>query len=180
MSARLLLTQEERAAIGDVAIQSAMLEMNMEMFIRDLTKFDQNMADIFVGRMMFEGKHGILKNLIHLRLKKETKRNIKRRKEFDLLMARMSQLNADRVTTIHGYWGFKEGGPFVSLAGMLLDPSKWKRPPVEVVHFRKGTSLSMKKVMDLAKDLLQANAQLLHFWGNTFPTRKKRTKPKAP
>jgi hypothetical protein len=149
MNARDLLTVDQRAAIGDIAIESAWLDSIAAIAIMVLTKLEEPQARALLRGKMLDGKLQLLAELGEIVLP-EAKRDA-----FHGIVGRLRELNRDRVTVIHGTWQPKGGFTLAVLAksGIGL---------MDEIHLegRKERMLSTEEVEALAGRLSSTTHEL--------------------
>ena len=178
MLIRLLLTVEQRAAIGDLVAESARLEALLEVAVSQLAKLDKDTHVALVSGNNLDKNLEILKELGERKLKSN-----RRRAEFSRLISRIKALNSERVIAVHGSWQPK--------AGYRMNPvwvtSHDGKREVEVVHRarRSGAlrALSGDRVEKLASQINTAFSDLVMFLMKAFPRFRpahRTKKPKVP
>src|SRR5262249_4899751 len=100
----LKFTQKELAAIGEVAVESAQLEVLLDHLLGNLAEVDTRTSDILMGRVMFARKLAIVEKLIANRLGKDGTKDTKLLAESRAIISRIEKLAEDRAVAIHGLW----------------------------------------------------------------------------
>jgi hypothetical protein len=159
----ILLSAEQRAALGTIVAQSAGLEATLDILICSLTGLSEAQFRILVGGQMIGRKLELAKDLALLKLKSKAK--ISRLTD---LFSRLVSLNSKRNTVVHGTWGTKEGGARLS---WLFSA---QQPPAEDIHAvlkKRGAKLqtvSSTKLDEIATKLSEANSELFSFLMDEF------------
>lgn len=154
----ILLTPEQRAALGSIVAESASLEATLDIIICSLTGLSEAQFRILAGGQMFGRKLELTKDLALLKLKSKAKKS-----RLTDLFSRLTSLNSERNTVVHGTWGTKEGGARLS---WLFSTQP---PPAEDVHAvlkKRGAKLqtvASTKLNELAVKLRDANSELFSF-----------------
>lgn len=99
LPARMILTDEELAGIGAVAVHSAYFEAEIETYIRILCGLTKEQATLFTATMQMDKKADVFRALVKLRINDPAAL-----KEFDALMSEVKSIIVDRNTIIHGLW----------------------------------------------------------------------------
>ena len=159
----LLLTPEQRAALGSIVAESASLEATLDVIICSLTGLSEAQFRILAGSQMFGRKLELAKDLALLKLKSKAK--ISRLTD---LFSRLASLNSERNTVVHGTWGTKEGGVRLSWLTSM------QQPPAQDVHAvlkKRGPKLqtvSSTKLEQIATKLSDAHSELFNFLMDEF------------
>jgi hypothetical protein len=167
MAARHILSNDQRAAIGDVVAESVWMETLAAEAIVIFARLSESSIDALLRGKMLDAKLQVLEEITETAVREE------KRKEFAELVATMRNLNRDRVTVVHGMWRPKSGGYAISdIAKGKLDP------PDEVVFHGRGKErvLTSEQVMDLAKRIGDASHRLIRFLVEELNTREKEQK----
>jgi hypothetical protein len=92
--------QDELAAIGLVAVESASLELRVETMVGVLLNLSPTQVSALVGKGMMEGKLTTLANVAGVELEPYPELL----KELSDLVSKIRDNNAERTTVIHGIW----------------------------------------------------------------------------
>ena len=156
------LTDDEFAAIGRVAFQSAHLEWEINLLICNLTKLKPNIVGCLL-RGQLETKFEIVSELLEIKLS----RRPKKLEQAKRLISEMRHNNQDRHTVIHGLW--TPGG--ISLRD-LARGERWIRKPRTARRSLKDSpirELTLEQTNALAEKIRQSRNNLLLFEHETWP-----------
>jgi len=152
----LALTVAQRAAVGDIAIESSGIESALNWMIGYLLHLKQDECLLLLGTRMLDSKLDLLKELCLRKLTTEEDKQSLRDK-----IGLLKGLNKDRTVAIHGIWQ-RKGGP-TSLADLM----RLEALPIQemvAVHEKSGRELPASELENLAKRLEAANMDLLNFF----------------
>lgn len=155
------LTDNQLAAIGRVAVESAWLEAAVERYISRLTRLSKrNTAALLKGRMM-----SFKLETLDMLGQGATK-DPARRREFAELMKHIKAANDDRNDVIHGLWGM--GSPKSSIEGLtgFLFPYEAEAQR----RTRKGNLRTMKasEIDRAANAVTESTWKLISFGANNW------------
>jgi hypothetical protein len=170
------LTDDERAALGSVVVESANLEATVDLVLLHLTNLTHTAYEVLMGGRMLGAKLDALRVIGLAKL-----RSKKRKKAFTAIMDNLAHLNSQRTIAVHGIWGPDEGGG-VAL-NQLLGFALGKRPGQATASHRKGV-LKAAKLGSLSKKLNEGNSALFAYWrtvwlGATIARSRRRTVSKS-
>src|ERR1700751_4485807 len=94
-----LLTNDELAAIGAVAVSSAYMESVVDLLLGLIMKLKERDLQVFTGNLMLRTKLEFLQSIGCSRIKSKAKL-----KRFEDLITEANHLNSQRRTVIHGTW----------------------------------------------------------------------------
>jgi hypothetical protein len=133
-----MMTAEDRASLGSLAMESAYLEGTLDDLVVKLSGMKPMQAElVFAGRMM-DSKLELVKQLGTQKL-----RSKKRKAELSGLIADLKHLNGERVTAIHGIWSMPG---VLSIAAAGNDPTAYHPP----VARKKNSTLRGDRLRDIA------------------------------
>ncbi len=151
--ARNILTTEQLAALGEIAVESAQLENTVELMIQVVLKIGpEEFEELIKGRML-GAKVDVLKVCGQAKL--AGKKQKKRRGRFTAIIDHIKFLISQRAIAIHGLWG-PEGGKLGDLIAMMS--GQWEPGTAEAKH-KKG-AMKSAQVQKLADEFHQANSDL--------------------
>lgn len=151
-----LLTQEQRAALGVIVAESASLEATVDLIISHLTNLNPQQYEIVLKGEMIKRKLEVLKAIGQQKL-----RSAKRKAAFLTLMARLTSLNSDRNTLVHGIWGPRGGYRLSWFAGHPITD------PIEAIQRSRGgrvRTLPANRIGNVARNVTKAHSELYNFW----------------
>ena len=150
-----ILTLEELAALGCIAVESTYTELFIEKLIWELCHLRNEQKEFLTERLMMEGKLDLLKKVAAPKL-----RSAKRKKAFDKVISDLRIANADRITAIHGEW---------SAPNMTLREYMYARNVPPAIARKKKTIMSADKLMETAFRIYQAHNGLRVFAKKEWP-----------
>ena len=139
-----ILTQEQLAAIGCVAVESASLEGLVDYGIYKLTGQHETTGRLLLGNMMLGSKVDVLADLFKLYIGQE---NFD--KDCSKVFSDIKHELSNRNTIIHGFWA-----TFSTVADMMsLNPAAQGARTVATKPMRSGNhrKFEIEKVMDVAR-----------------------------
>jgi hypothetical protein len=156
----IVLSLNQRAALGSIVAESASLEASLEMFIGSLLNVDPKRFEIVFGGQMFIKKLEVVHEMGLLKLKSGKKRTA-----FTEIIGRVRALNADRVTVVHGIWGGKNG---MSKLSWLMGAPVCE--PIHAYHNKRGTvkTVAAAKLEEIATNIAKIHSELFGFWVDEF------------
>jgi hypothetical protein len=163
-----ILTKEQLAALGEIAVESAHLEGTVDRMIRVVLRIEPDEFDILIGSRMLGRKIDVLKTCGLVRL--AGKKRKRRRYRFTVLMDRIKQLISQRAIAIHGDWG-PEGG--ISLGDLMA--GKWVPGTAEAKL--KKSAMKSGELEKLADAFNEADIELWKFAGENWLFRAMKTHP---
>jgi hypothetical protein len=152
------LTLQQRAALGSIVVECAKLEDRLDIMITHLFRLSGDQYDILLGGVMLNRKLEVLRQIGKLKIKPK-----KRLERLIEILDKISNLNADRVTVVHGIWG-PPGGLYQ--LNWLIRSTFPPGIPVEARHKKSGKVRTFKAedLAATAKALEDANTDLEHWW----------------
>jgi hypothetical protein len=161
LTVRDFLNEKERAALGEVAAESAQLESTTETMLKIVLKLTDAEYDAIIGGKMFGAKLDILKEVGLCRLR--GKKRKKHKQQFIVLMDHLKSLVGQRNIAIHGNWG-PEGGFTLATLATLMDGTYVPRPAAAIHKKGKKTStLKVARLEHLAAELNEGGSLLWDF-----------------
>lgn len=155
-----VLTHEQKAAVGAVALESSDFESAVDRMLRIVVRQSDEACAILFGGQPIDKRLGTLHALAKLRLRSEP-----RRKYLDDLIRKCRDLNWDRNAVIHGEWmppgGFK-------LGWMMAPDTLNQLLPPEAAHRRSDKKVTVSRLMQLASEIRTANYLLQGFIYTSF------------
>ena len=148
------LTDDERAALGSVVVESADLESRVDLILLHLTNLNYTAYEVLMGGRMLGAKLEALKIIGLAKLRSE-----KRKRAFAAIMGNLTSLNSQRTIAVHGSWGPEDGVPL----NQLIEIAIGKRPVVATASHKKGV-LKAAKLDLLSKKLSEGNKALYAYW----------------
>jgi hypothetical protein len=169
------LTLQQRAALGSVVMECANLEDRLDLMIGHLFRLSPEQLDILLGGSMLNRKLEVMRQIGKLKIKPR-----KRLARLIEILDKVSNLNADRVTVVHGKWG-PPGGLYQ--LNWLMRGGPPPGTPAEARHKKSGKVRTVK-AEDLdatAKALADCNQDLEHSWSRDIikPYVKRRVRRSA-
>jgi hypothetical protein len=162
-----LLNKEERAALGEVAVEAAQLDITLEITLRFVLQFSYREYKGVVGGRTLGRKLDVLKIIGWSRLGgKQKKRHRKRLKD---LISELKSLVDERNTAIHGIWG-PEGG-FSEADLKAITDGSFRPRPAEAVGESGGKTVKAARLEDLGVELRDATKRLEEFANRTWRRR---------
>lgn len=149
-----VLTTEQLAAIGSIAVESAYLEDIVETLIYKLSGLTRKKGEIFLEKFMLDSKLNLLKELGMIKLKSK-----KRKLVLSELIGEIKQANSDRTLAIHGFWIPGK----ITLASIAKGELEQDAKAVRSNSRRQG-SLSAHKLADIAKRVSDGRYELFVFF----------------
>lgn len=149
---REFLTNQQRAAIGDVVAESTWMEEVVAMAISVFTGVSDGSLGALLSGRMIDAKLQILESLAETDAVRP-----QRREGLRDLVATLRDLNKDRVTVVHGMWEPESGG--YRLGDLFTG-----RAVADVVRFRgrgRERLLTTEEVVALADQIGAATRALL-------------------
>lgn len=155
--AKLLLTQEQREAIGCVAVESSRVDNLIEGMIWDLLDLDKPRGLAVTAKIQFKGKAEMLYELIKLR-------DPKAGTAFAGLYSDLTNINAKRRLIIHGTWDLPGGRGTGNYLAMLVS-GQYKQEHEAHATFPKGNvkPFPASEVMAVAQELGALYFRLIDF-----------------
>jgi hypothetical protein len=149
------LTEEQHAAIGMIAVESAYLEDQIDWMIGHLTKLSSEQQGILISSAKLTNKIDVLRKLGNLRLKSQ-----ERKKQFKEILDNLAHQNTQRNIAIHGIWSFAD--PRITLASLAsnqpLGPAFAKHGP------KKENKLRADQLGAIAQKISEGNLKLRKFF----------------
>lgn len=147
MYAEMVLSQEERAAIGCVAVESAMLEKYIEVGLwQMLSLADGGSAQAVTGGMLWTHKYGLFERLVKAR-------GGAMADDFEPLRKRIDDAMIKRRQIIHGYWQFPEGGTTKNYLRAMLDQAERGEDMEPFAALKKHPPVKASSVIQVANEL---------------------------
>lgn len=159
MTSKSVLTTEQLAAIGSIAVESAYLEDFVDFMIAWLAGLPDEQLSILIPRAMLDGKLDILRNLGIIKL-----RSKRRKEEFQQIIAKLKELNSQRNIAVHGNWQSKEMHRLSDIG---------KGIPVQIGNAeargkKQNSVLHASKLQTVAISIADYREKLFHFCFDTW------------
>lgn len=157
---RLIMTTEQLAAVGSVALESTECEMVVEDLIWKLARLNQESGKLFTQGMQMQNRLEMLLQLGKLNIVQPA--TLER---FTGLISKLKELNGSRNIIIHGSWG-----AWYTLAEIRTDPLKVSIP---IARKRRPNSppatLAADKVDAVAIEINEFTQKLYEFSKKEWP-----------
>jgi hypothetical protein len=166
------LTIHQRAALGSVVMECAHLEDQLDLMIGHLFRLSPEQLDILLGAAMLNRKLDVMRQIRKMKIKPK-----KRLARLIAVLDKLSNLNADRVTVVHGVWG-PPGGLYQ--LNWIMRGGIPPGTPTEARHKKSGKVRTFR-AEDLdatAKALADCNSDLNHWWSRDIIKPYVRRNPK--
>jgi hypothetical protein len=157
-----ILTQEQLAAIGCVAIESTYCEIVVEKLIWQLSGLDDEHGKHFTQNVQLNSRLELLSTLGKMHISDEI-----HKAEFVKLVSDLKIANTDRNTVIHGSWSSS-----VRNFLLLWRDGADKHPPAQASKRRPNKepiTTSADKVIEVAQRIANLKRDLLDFAERTWP-----------
>jgi hypothetical protein len=157
-----ILTQEQLAAIGCVAIESTYCEIVVEQIIWQLSGLDEEHGKHFTQNVQLNSRLELLSTLGKMHIEDEA-----HKAEFVKLISDLKIANTDRNTVIHGSWTSSVRNFLV-----LWRDGADKHPPANASKRRLNNepiTTSADKVIEVAKRIATLKSQLLDLAERRWP-----------
>jgi hypothetical protein len=171
--ARLTLSNEQLAALGEIAAESAHLESAVDLMIQVVLKISPEEFDVLINNRMLGAKVDVLKTCGAIRL--AGKKRKKRRNQFTALMDHIKFLISQRAIAIHGIWGPEGGMKLGDLVAFWAGAGS--AGAAEAKH-KKG-AMKAAQLEKLAEQFNQAVSDLWAFARNNWLFRRVKKKAEA-
>jgi hypothetical protein len=161
LQSQIILSQEQLAAVGCVAIESTYLELHVEAVIWMLSGLDAKRGPQFTGKVQLGNRLELLHSLGGLVLAGA------KIVEFSSLVSDLKDSAAKRNTVIHGTWTSQSSDYL-----QLLADGPEKHPPARATKERpnKGpATISATEIMSIAQGIAGRRARLGRFVHETWP-----------
>ena len=149
-------TDEQLAAIGNVVVESANLELIVEQMLGDFIGAKPEICDILIGTQMLDRKIELLSRIAPLK-----PRSKRVKKELAALIERADKLNKLRKIAVHGTWAPRGK---VSLSMLLLSRPPPLQPSDAATRRNPKSVLTAERLRDLGTDIQKAHQDLWRFW----------------
>jgi len=146
--AQSVLSTDQLAAIGCIAVESAYLEDTVETIIYNLSGLTREKGEIFIDKFMLDSKLNLLKELSIIKFKSK-----KRKLFLSELIGEIKSANSERIIAIHGLWT-QDINALLSGHGAKAMRSNSRRP----------ASLSAHKLEDVAKRISDGHYELCMYF----------------
>ena len=167
MQSKELLTQDQLAALGCVAVESSLTESIVDQIILKLSGMKREKLDHFMAGKMMDGRITTLEFLGLTALK-----SAKRKAEFKKVIGELRHANSGRVSVIHGVW---RKGP----QGMIIPEAERVAKAVNLKN-KKSLPVSATKIEKIAIELSNSSSDLVLFaykaWFKSHLAKKRRSK----
>jgi len=150
------LTDKQLAAIGRIAVNSAQIDMWVDIVLSYVTGLTEDQLKVIQPQAMLGTKLDVLSTLGKQKLKSK-----KRQMEFDKIISAIKQTNSHRVTAIHGIWQRENGN---TLSSILMGAA----PDGKSKAIRKGSKqpivLKADKLDAIADEMQEQPRILMRFF----------------
>ena len=160
MASSRFLSQKQKLAIADVVVESAWLDVVLDMVIMEMTGIDQNTHDA-----LFSGSDMIGRKLLIVRRLYELGKDSVPGSAAELLkdtIERAQCLNESRVKVVHGIWSRERDPSATGLLGNI------DAPITHAIH--RGTRINSETVLKLGEKIAAITNELINrslpFWKN--------------
>lgn len=157
-----ILTQEQLAAVGCVAIESTYAEAVIEEVIWDLCGLDEEHGKHLTNGVQMKNRLTLLSSLGKMHLSKE------KTPPFVKIISDLKLSNEDRNTVIHGFW--ERVAPDGSVAFLEDNPDRNLAAQASKRRLNKDPlKRSAAEVMAIAARIFDLRNELLYFVEDTWP-----------
>ena len=161
-----ILTDAQKQAIGEVAIESAILDMHLKWLIWRICRFKPTTGEEFTGNIQISAKLNLFVNLI------KTKRlSAENRERLEFINSTLSNAITDRNTIIHGLWGYENPVTLRAMeAGQFGKVVSRHRPP----RAKTTRVMSAQDIAVIAQRLSASRGLLAAFYAECFVAKTRR------
>lgn len=145
-----ILTQDQLAAIGSIAVESSIMEHEIDRIIVAMTRLTEKKLIPFMNGKMMQGKLEVVEQLIPMCIKKKSAQT-----ELKNLIGMARTANTRRTSFIHGHWLLNVLALYLEkpLKGDAVAVNK-KKPLVKPVHAKEAAAVA-QEIADVTDALRQ-------------------------